>query len=193
MKNNVKINEQKMQEYKEILGVIKETINSQDMARICLNNNTLRTLAGYTEESTDENFNEYVKQYIDKLSYDEHNKKVDEAKKTNNEEELKRLSREVMSMAGYLEGAKGINTFAKSFVDRTLLDKQLAKLYKALQVENKEAVQEAYKRIYNMTSFSSARPYGVVNEYAQSFVENRLDKYVQMGIHMQDKDEKYAI
>ena len=34
-----------------------------------------------------------------------------------------------------------------------------------------------------MSSYSNDRPYGVVNEYAQTFVDNRMEKYIQMGIH----------
>lgn len=197
MSKDKQIDVQKMQEYNALIEVIRNTVSEDNLTRICLSNTTLKTLAGYTAESTPDNFNPYVKNYIDKLSYDEHNRKVDEAKRSNNSEELKRLSREVMQMAGYVEqdNNNSINTFAKSFVDRTLLDRQLSKLYKAVEIGNKNEADEIYRKIYSMTSYSQNRPYGVVNEYAQSFVDNRIDKYIEKGIHTSNGIEKgqYAI
>lgn len=196
MDNKKQINEEKMYEYIELMKVVKENISPNIFAKVCLNNNTLRTLAGYTKDSNQDNFNEYVKKFLDKLAYDEHNKKVQIAKKENNNEELKRLSREVMGMAGYINGEdeKPINEYAKSFVDRTLLDKQLSRLYKAMEAGDTQVVDEVYKKIYTMTSYSDNRPYGVVNEYAQSFVDARMDKYIKKGIHTPTiDDEKYVI
>ncbi len=196
MNSKKQINEEKLYEYIELMKVVKESTNPNIFAKVCLKNNTLRTLAGYTKDSNQDNFNEYVKKFLDKLAYDEHNKKVQLAKKENNNEELKRLSREVMGMAGYInsEDSKQINEYAKSFVDRTLLDKQLSRLYKAMENGDNKVVDEVYKKIYTMTSYSDNRPYGVVNEYAQSFVDARMDKYIKKGIHTPAiDDEKYVI
>lgn len=187
MKKRV-IDAQKAYECSELLKIIKETVSADSLARICLNNYTLNTIAGYTPDSNDENYNPYIKSYIDKLIYDEHNKKVEKAKEAGDKEELKRLSSKVMDMAGYLKNGEyskfgKINEYAKSFVDRTLLDRQVNRLYKALESGDKEELDNAYRKIYQMSSYSNDRPYGVVNEYAQTFVDNRMEKYIQMGIH----------
>ena len=188
MKKERVIDAQKAYECSELLKIIKETVSADSLARICLNNYTLNTIAGYTPDSNDENYNPYIKSYIDKLVYDEHNKDVERAKEAGDKEKLKRLSTKVMDMAGYLKDgeysrAGRVNQYAKSFVDRTLLDRQVNRLYKAVESGNKEELDSAYRKIYQMSSYSNDKPYGVVNEYAQTFVDNRMEKYIQMGIH----------
>ena len=137
-KREVIVNEEKLREYKEIMKVVKETVGKEDLARVCLGNSTLRELAGYTQDGNIQ-YNPYIKDFLDKLSYDEHNKKVEEAKSTNDTETLQKLSNEVMGMAGYIKtesGANSVNKYAKSFVDRTLIGRELKKLYKAVKQEN---------------------------------------------------------
>ena len=56
-------------------------------------------------------------------------------------------------------------------------------MYRAVESGDKEELDKAYRKIYQMSSYSNDRPYGVVNEYAQTFVDNRMEKYIQMGIH----------
>lgn len=189
MKNKKVIDQEKAYEYSELIKIIKDTVTTNNLAKVCLNNYTLKTIAGYTPDSNESNYNPYIKSYIDKLIYDEHNKKVEQAKKDGNKQELSRLSNKVMDMAGYLKDGSYskmgiINEYAKSFVDRTLLDRELSKLYKAIESGNTEDIDNAYKKIYQMSSYSQNRPYGVVNEYAQTFVDNRIDKYIQKGIHI---------
>lgn len=182
------VDEEKMHEYKELLKVIRQTVPGKNVARVCLRNPTLRQMAGYTDKK--ENFNPYVKDFMDKLVYDEHNKKVSIAKKMHNNRELKKLSNEVMQMAGYIDnGGKQVNEYAKSFVDRTLLERQLSKLYKAVKVGNEEQVNATYRKIYQMSEYGKDRPYGVVNEYAQSFVESRKEKFERRGLHIPSKEE----
>ena len=193
MKKERVIDAQKAYECSELLKIIKETVSADSLARICLNNYTLKTIAGYTPDSNDENYNPYIKSYIDKLVYDEHNKDVKKAKEVGDKEELKRLSTKIMDMAGYLKDgeysrAGRVNQYAKSFVDRTLLDRQVNRLYKAVESGNKEELDSAYRKIYQMSSYSNDKPYGVVNEYAQTFVDNRIEKYIQMGIHTPKED-----
>ena len=188
MKKERVIDAQKAYECSELLKIIKETVSADSLARICLNNYTLKTIAGYTPDSNDDNYNPYIKSYIDKLVYDEHNKDVEKAKEAGDKEKLKILSTKVMDMAGYLKDgeysrAGRVNQYAKSFVDRTLLDRQVNRLYKAVESGNKEELDSAYRKIYQMSSYSNDKPYGVVNEYAQTFVDNRIEKYIQMGIH----------
>lgn len=201
MVKDKKVDEQKMREYLVVLDVIKETVNGDNRASVCLNNHMLQTLAGYTQDSTDDNFNMYVKDYMDKMSYDEHNKKVSEAKKANNTERLQRLSNEVMGMAGYINNGqqssnRRVNEYAKSFVDRTLLDRKFAKLYKAMEKGEEATIDRVYREIYNMTSYSDNRAYGVVNNYAQTFVDSELQNFITRGIHMPkvvEEREYYAI
>lgn len=182
----VRLDENKMYEYTELLKVIRETVPEERIEEVCLNSQTLKTLAGYTEQSTDENFNEYIKNYVDKLSYDKHNRKVEIAKKNKDQEELKRLSDEAMEMAGYKGCPKKlINSFTKSFVDRTLLEKEKKRMYKALQAEDAKAVEEAYRRIFDMSSYSDNPTYCVTNEYADTFVDNGIDKFIRIGINIQ--------
>ena len=185
-KREVIVNEEKLREYKEIMKVVKETVGKEDLARVCLGNSTLRELAGYTQDGNIQ-YNPYIKDFLDKLSYDEHNKKVEEAKSTNDTETLQKLSNEVMGMAGYIKtesGANSVNKYAKSFVDRTLIGRELKKLYKAVKQENQEGIDEVYRRIYQMTSYSSNPPYGVVNECAQGFVDSHIEEYRKKGIHI---------
>ncbi len=193
-----KVDSRKFYEYKEILDVLRETISENDPAEIILNNSTLRTIAGYTEASNEENFNPYVKKYLDKLAYDEHNKKVRKAKKENDNKKLQDLSNEAMDKAGYIQGSPvavsgRVNEYFKSYVDRTLLDKKLAKLYRAIKEDNEEIVDRMYKDIYSMTSYSDKRPYGVVNQYAQTFVDSRIDSYIEKGIHEVEINGRYAL
>ena len=193
MKKERVIDAQKAYECSELLKIIKETVSADSLARICLNNYTLKTISGYTPDSNDDNYNQYIKSYIDKLVYDEHNKDVERAKEAGDKEKLKRLSTKVMDMAGYLKDgeysrAGRVNQYAKSFVDRTLLDRQVNRLYKAVESGNKEELDSAYRKIYQMSSYSNDKPYGVVNEYAQTFVDNRIEKYIQMGIHTPKED-----
>ena len=121
-KREVIVNEEKLREYKEIMKVVKETVGKEDLARVCLGNSTLRELAGYTQDGNIQ-YNPYIKDFLDKLSYDEHNKKVEEAKSTNDTETLQKLSNEVMGMAGYIKtesGANSVNKYAKSLSEPTI-------------------------------------------------------------------------
>ncbi len=189
-----KLDEEKMYEYTELLKVIRETVPEGEIEEVCLNSETLRTLAGYTEESTDENFNEHIKKYMDKLSYDKHTRKVEIAKKNKDKEALKKLSDEAMEMAGYKGCPKNlINSFTKSFVDRTLLEKEINRMYKALEAEDAKGVEDSYRRIYNMTSYSKTPTYCVSNEYADTFVDNRIDKFIRTGINIQPGNIEYAM
>ncbi len=198
MKNKRVIDQEKAYEYSELIKIIKDTVTTNNLARVCLNNYTLKTIAGYTPDSNESNYNPYMKSYIDKLIYDEHNKKVEQAKKDGDKQELSRLSNKVMGMAGYLKDENysktgRINEYAKSFVDRTLFNREMDKLYRAIESGDSKEIDKEYEKIYQMSSYSQNRPYGVVNEYAQTFVDNRIDKYIQKGIHipqdvMQDKN-----
>lgn len=193
-----KVDSRKFYEYKEILDVLRETVSENDPAEIILNNPTLRTKAGYTEYSNEENFNPYVKRYLDKRVYDEHNKKVEEAKIKNDNKRLQELSNEAMDKAGYIQGSPiaesgRVNEYFKSYVDRTLLDKKLTKLYRAIKEDKEEIVEKVYRDIYSMTSYSDKNPYGVVNEYAQNFVDSRIDLYIEKGIHEPPMNERYAL
>lgn len=185
-----KIDAEKMYEYSELLKVIRQTVPTKNIARVCLKNPTLREMAGYSNSK--ENFNPYIKKFMDKLVYDEHNKKVDIAKKMHNNRELKKLSNEVMQMAGYInnDGKSSVNEYAKSFVDRKMLDRQLSKLYKAVRSGDSESVRETYAKIYQMSEYGKDRPYGVINEYAQSFVDSRKEKFEKLGLHITTKNEQ---
>lgn len=195
----VVINEEKLREYNAVIKVIRDTVGKEDIAKICLVNSTLREMAGYTGDCDENRFNPYVRDFLDKLSYDEHNRKVEEAKAKNDTQRLQRLSNEVMSMAGYVRddnSVRSVNKYAKSFVDRTLIDRELNKLYKAISQENQEGIDAAYRRIYQMSSYSNNQPFGVVNEFAQGFVESRIEQYKQKGIHIPKQvkeNEQYAI
>lgn len=200
MENEKTVDGQKMREYLEVLDVIKDTVTVENKAKVCLGSHTLRTLAGYTSDSTDDNFNVYVKDYMDKMSYDEHNKKVTEAKKDNDNARLQQLSNEVMGMAGYISNEqqtsnRRVNRYAKSFVDRTLLDRKFSKLYRAIENGQETKVNQAYREIYSMTSYSQNQPYGVINEYAQTFVDSEIEKFIERGIHIPRTIEsrQYAI
>lgn len=182
----------KQVEYTEVLKIIRETGSNEDASRV-LKSNALRTLAGYTEQSTEDNFNPYVKKYLDKLSYDEHNKAVKEARRRKDKVELQNLSRKAMEMAGYIrdENTRGsVNTFARSFVDRTLFDRKMNELYSAIQNGRDNDIDKAYKNIYDMTAYSENRPYGVINQYAQTFVDSRIDLYMEKGIILDNRVEE---
>lgn len=185
-RENVELNEAKYKEYMAIREVIKDTIGNEDYTNVCLRNNTLNTMAGYTDASTESNYNPYVKDFMDKLRYDEHNKKVEYAKAHENKEELKRLSDVIMDMAGYKgqSNKRKINCYAKSFVDRKLVSRELSKLYKAMRENDEYGITDAYKRIYSMSSYSNSQPFNVVNDCAQGFVELRLEEFVERGIHV---------
>ncbi|MBO5477326.1 MAG: hypothetical protein J6A15_06210 [Clostridia bacterium] len=200
MENEKAVDEQKMREYLGVLDVIKDTVKVENKAKVCLKNHMLRTLAGYTSESTEDNFNVYIKDYMDKLSYDEHNRKVTEAKKDNDNARLQQLSNEVMGMAGYINNEqqtsnRRVNRYAKSFVDRTLLDRKFVKLYGAIESGEEATINQAYREIYSMTSYSKNQPYGVVNDYAQTFVDSEIDKFIERGIHVPNsiQERQYAI
>ena len=79
-KKDVVLNEENFKEYSALVGVIRDTVEQKDMARICLANRTLRAKAGYDKDSNIE-VNPLMKDFLDKLAYDEHNRKVEEAKK----------------------------------------------------------------------------------------------------------------
>ena len=195
MKKDVVLNEENFKEYSALVGVIRDTVEQKDMARICLANRTLRAKAGYDKDSNIE-INPLVKDFLDKLSYDEHNRKVEEAKKAQNSKELLNvLSNEAMQMAGYT-GENMVNPYAKSFVDRTLLNREMNKLYKAKARKDAAGVEEAYRRIFKMTDYSSNKPFGITNQYAQSFVDMNKDVYKRIGISIPTKreyTEGYAI
>ena len=195
MNKDVVLNEENVREYSALVGIIKDTEKEKDMARVCLANRTLRAKAGYDKDSNIE-INPLVKDFLDKLSYDEHNRKVEEAKKAQNSKELLNvLSNEAMQMAGYT-GENMVNPYAKSFVDRTLLNREMNKLYKAKARKDAAGVEEAYRRIFKMTDYSSNKPFGITNQYAQSFVDMNKDVYKRIGISIPTKreyTEGYAI
>jgi len=178
---NVELDEAKLKEYRAFVGVIKETVKAEDIARVCLANRTLRSKAGYDNNSDINEFNPYIKDFLDKLEYDEHNRKVKKAKQEGNSEMLVTLSNEVMQMAGYKDG-KIRNPYAKSFVDRTLLNRQLNKLYKAKSRNDIFGLENAYRSIFQMSSYSSDQPYDIVNEFAQNFVDNNKKAYERFGV-----------
>ncbi len=190
----VVVNEEKLKEYKAVIEVIRETVGNSEMADICLRNNTLREMAGYTNNFDENKYNPYVRDYLDKLSYDEHNRKVKEAKLSNDNKKLQSLSDEVMSMAGYT-GKGQINKYAKSFVDRTFVNKEINKLYRAVSQNDKDTIDAVYKRIYQMSAYSEENPYGVVNEYAQNFVDSRIEDFEERGIHISNdsREQRYAM
>ena len=100
-----------------------------------------------------------------------------------------------MQMAGYT-GENMVNPYAKSFVDRTLLNREMNKLYKAKARKDAAGVEEAYRRIFKMTDYSSNKPFGITNQYAQSFVDMNKDVYKRIGISIPTKreyTEGYAI
>ena len=195
MNKDVVLNEENVREYSALVGIIKDTVDEKDMARVCLANRTLRAKAGYDKDSNIE-INPLVKDFLDKLSYDEHNRKVEEAKKAQNSKELLNvLSNEAMQMAGYT-GENMVNPYAKSFVDRTLLNREMNKLYKAKARKDAAGVEEAYRCIFKMTDYSSNKPFGITNQYAQSFVDMNKDVYKRIGISIPTKreyTEGYAI
>ena len=80
-------------------------------------------------------------------------------------------------------------------MDRTLIDRELSKLYKAVDSNDLDTVDEVYRRIYQMSSYGENQPFGVVNECAQGFVDSRIDRYIQKGIHVPEQkiDQRYAI
>lgn len=192
----VVINEEKLIQSKAVIGAIREVsmkADTSEIASVCLGNDTIREIAGYTDNFDENKYNPYVRDYLDKLIYDEHNKKVKEAKQTKDDARLQILSDEAMEKAGYT-GSSQVNKYFKSFVDRTLINKEFNKLYKAENQNNREIIDAIYKRIYQMSSYSDKRPYGVVNEYAQNFVDNRIEEFEERGIHIsKDSIEQYAI
>ena len=195
MKKDVVLNEENFKEYSALVGVIRDTVEQKDMARICLANRTLRAKAGYDKDSNIE-VNPLIKDFLDKLAYDEHNRKVEEAKKSPNSKELLRqLSNEAMQMAGYT-GEENVNAYARSFVDRTLFNKQLNRLYKAKERRDATGIEAAYRSIFKMSSYSSEQPFGIVNECAQNFVDMNEAVYGRIGIRIpkqQEYTEGYAI
>ncbi len=192
----VVIDEEKLIESKAVIGAIREVsmnADTSEIASVCLGNDTIREIAGYTDNFDENKYNPYVRDYLDKLIYDEHNKKVKEAKQRKDEARLQLLSDEAMEKAGYT-GNSQVNKYFKSFVDRTLINKEFNKLYRAESQNDKETVNAIYKRIYQMSSYSNKKPYGVVNEYAQNFVDGRIAEFEQRGIHILNNSiEQYAI
>lgn len=193
-------NEAKFDEYRAILEVIKETIGDENPSKYFMRSETLKRLAGYSEEYDEEQYNPYIKNYLDKALYDEHCKEVEEARSANDKEALQALSDKVMKMAGYIrdEGfeQRNVNIYAKSFVDRQLIKNYLDKACKSESQNDIDGMKDAYFRIYKMSSYSSAQPYGVVNDYAQGFVEAKRAKYKELGISIprkQEITEQYAI
>ena len=53
------LEQKKVFEYREILGVLREVLSEDDSEQYRLNNPTLNTMAGYTQGSNKENFNSY--------------------------------------------------------------------------------------------------------------------------------------
>lgn len=165
--------QEKMYEYTEVLKAIKETVPDEELASVCLQNQTLREMAGYNGTTQEDIENQYVKDFLDKLSYEEHNKKVEAAKAKNDKAELERLSDIMMTMAGYKkEHPVQVNSYARSFVDRTLFNKQVNRINKAVKAGRLDVAKEAYETLCSMTNHSEAQPYGIVNPYAQTFVDN---------------------
>ena len=141
--------------------------------------------------------NSHIKRYIDKCFYDDHNRQVAEAKAKRDEKELQFLSNRAMRFAGYIGDETEVNEYLKSFVDRTFLDREINKLYKAKERNNQEEVYEIYKRIYDMSSSETNKPFYVENEYAKGFVQIHIDEYKRMEICLPEEkfieDEQYAI
>lgn len=190
MKKDVVLNEEMVNEYSALVGVIRDTVNKEDMARICLSNRTLRAKAGYDKDSNMK-VNPLIKDFLDKLAYDEHRKKVAEAKKSENSKELLRtLSNEAMQMAGYT-GDGDVNEYAKSFVDRTLFKKEMDRLYLAKERKDATGIETAYRSIFKMSSYSSEQPFGITNECAQNFVDINKAVYERIGI-LVPKQEEYT-
>lgn len=177
------LEQSKVFEYREILGVLREVLSEDDSEQYRLNNPTLNTMAGYTQGSNKENFNPLVKKYIDKLAFD-----VEKEKASKDKDAVHGISEEMLDMAGYIKDSDVIssgrvNEYAKSFVDRSLLQGKLDRLFLAMQNQDTQTVDKIYRDIYKMTSYSEEKPFGVVNEYAQNFVDLRIDEYVKKGIH----------
>ena len=100
-----------------------------------------------------------------------------------------------MQMAGYT-GEENVNAYARSFVDRTLFNKQLNRLYKAKERRDATGIEAAYRSIFKMSSYSSEQPFGIVNECAQNFVDMNEAVYGRIGIRIpkqQEYTEGYAI
>ena len=75
----VVIDEEKLIESKAVIGAIREVsmnADTSEIASVCLENDTIREIAGYTDNFDENKYNPYVRDYLDKLIYDEHNKKV---------------------------------------------------------------------------------------------------------------------
>lgn len=181
----------KIYEYQEILKVLRETLSNDDSADIRLNSPTLRTMSGYTEQSNQKNFNPQVKKYLDKLAFD-----IEKEKAKDDEEAIEGISEEIMDMAGYIKDSQiyksgRINEYAKSFVDRKLVEGKFDRLYDAIKDNDEDTIKKMYEDIYNMTSYSKKRPFGVVNQYAQTFVDVRINEFIERGIHNPNKDIKY--
>lgn len=190
MKKLNNVDARKVYEYKEILGVLRETLSKNDPIEIRLNNPTLRTMAGYTEESNEENYNPLIERYMAKLAFDDERKKASQDK-----DAVHGITEEMLDMAGYIKGSPievsgKINEFAKSYVDRKLMQGKYDKLYLAIEQQDKEAIDKVYREIYKMTSYSEEKPFGVVNEFAQNFVDSRIDEYVKKGIHNQKIEQR---
>lgn len=190
--NNVNnVDTVKIYEYQEILKVLRETLSNDDSADIRLNNPTLRTMSGYTEQSNQKNFNPQVKKYLDKLAFN-----IEKEKAKDDEEAIEGISEEIMDMAGYIKDSQiyksgRINEYAKSFVDRKLVEGKFDRLYDAIKDNDEDTIKKMYEDIYNMTSYSKKRPFGVVNQYAQTFVDVRINEFIERGIHNPNKDIKF--
>ena len=186
MKKLNNVDATKFYEYKEILEVLRETVSESDPVEIRLNNTTLRTLAGYTEKSNEYNFNPLVKNYLDKLAFD-----VQKKKSAQDKEAVHGITEEMLEMAGYIKNSDTeVNKYAKSFVDRNLMQGKLDRLFIAKQQKDSNAIDRVYRDIYKMTSYSEEKPFGVVNEYAQSFVDSRINEFINKGIHTQKREQR---
>lgn len=190
MKKLNNVDARKFYEYKEILEVLRETLSENDPVEIRLNNPTLRTLAGYTEESNEQNFNPLVKNFMDKLAFD-----VQKEKASQDKNAVNGITEEMLEMAGYVKDNEmavsgRVNEYAKSFVDRSLMQGKLDRLFLAIQHQDSDTIDRVYRDIYKMTSYSEEKPFGVVNEYAQSFVDSRINEFVKKGIHIQKVEQR---
>lgn len=181
MENKKITEDMKLNEYSTFLEYVRNyalenNISIEEARKISLQSDLVRRYAGYGEDSTEENYNDLFRNYYDKQIFDEHNAKVLKARKEDDKEELRRLSQAVSEMARY-------NKYAKSFVDRKLFERQFKKLFSATDVGNVEKARDVYGNIVDMTAEQS----GEVNQYAQSYVDNGLDRLARTRLEINKK------
>lgn len=186
---NVVINEANMEanELKQLIEFVDKNVGIEKREKIFIKSKSLNERAKKNPD---------LKKYIDKCLYDDHNRQVADAKSRRDEKELQALSNKAMKFAGYVDSESEVNEFFKSFVDRTFLDREMNKLYKAKEQNNQEKIYEVYKRIYEMASSETNKPFYVENEFAKGFVQVHIDEYRKMKIELPEQtreEEQYAI